>query len=164
MAFADSYLGRLRQKIGSELVLMPGAMVVLQDDEGRVLVTRRTDNGHWCLPAGAAEVGGSFAATALTEVSEEIGIALAAADLIPFGSLSAAESHTIEYPNGDLTHCFALLFVVRGWSGDPRPDGTEVDEARFVDIESLPEPMMDPAREALRLFGLYLESGRFQLG
>jgi len=30
MQFRDSYLGRLRQAIGHDLVLMPGAMIVLQ--------------------------------------------------------------------------------------------------------------------------------------
>lgn len=164
MRFEDSYLGRLRQTVGSELVLMPGAMVVLERQDGRVLVTKRADNDQWCLPAGAAEVGGSFAATVLAEVAEEVGIELATEDLIPYGSLSAAETHTIEYPNGDLTHCFALLFVARGWQGEPRPDGEETDEVRFVEIGDLPEPMMSPARTALRLFSEYLVSGRFQLG
>jgi hypothetical protein len=64
MPFADSYLWRLRQAVGSELVLMPGAMVALQRDDGQVLLTKRADDGSWCLPAGAAEVGGSFAQTA----------------------------------------------------------------------------------------------------
>ena len=163
MRFEDSYLGRLRREVGSELVLMPGAMVVLQREDGRVLITRRTEGGEWCLPAGAAEVGGSFAATALAEVADEVGIELATEDLTPYGSLSAAESHTIRYPNGDLTHCFALLFVVRGWQGEPQPDGQEVDEVRFVELGDVPGPMMPPARTALLLFSEYLVSGRFQL-
>lgn len=142
---------------------MPGAMVVLQREDGRVLITRRTESREWCLPAGAAEEGGSFAATGLAEVTEEVGIELATQDLIPYGSLSAAETHTIKYPNGDLTHCFALLFVVRAWDGSPRPDGEEVDEVAFIELDDLPEPMMAPAREALRLFGEYLISGQFQL-
>ena len=144
-------------------MLMPGAMVVLQREDGRVLITRRAEGGDWCLPAGAAEVGGSFAATALAEVAEEVGIDVAAEDLTPYGSLSAAETHTIRYPNGDVTHCFALLFLVRGWHGEPRPDGEEVDEVRFVELDDVPEPIMAPARVALRLLGAYLASGRFQL-
>lgn len=99
MSFSDSYLGRLRQKIGSDLVLMPGAMVVVQHADGRILLTKRGDNDQWCLPAGAAEVGGSFAKTAVAEVVEEVGLEIAVDDLIPFGSLSAAETHTIQYPS-----------------------------------------------------------------
>lgn len=52
---------------------MPGAMVVLLRDDGHVLLTKRGDDGTWCLPAGAAEVGGSFAQTAIDELAEETG-------------------------------------------------------------------------------------------
>jgi 8-oxo-dGTP pyrophosphatase MutT (NUDIX family) len=52
---------------------MPGAMVALLEDQ-RVLLTKRTDDGTWCLPAGAAEPGGSFARTAIDELAEETGI------------------------------------------------------------------------------------------
>jgi 8-oxo-dGTP pyrophosphatase MutT (NUDIX family) len=86
VSYRGSYLWRLRQ------------------------ATRRTDDGTWCLPAGAAEEGGSFTRTAIDELAEETGIEVEPADLVPFGSLSEAEAHTTRYPNGDVTHCFALLF------------------------------------------------------
>jgi 8-oxo-dGTP pyrophosphatase MutT (NUDIX family) len=163
MAYRDSYLWRLRQAVGHELVLMPGAMVALQRDDRRVLLTRRSDDGTWCLPAGAAEPGGSFARTAIDELAEEAGIDVAAADLIPFGCLSEAEAHTIRYPNGDLTHCFALCFLARKWRGDPRPDGAESVECRFADPDALPEPIHAPTAHALGLLAAYLRSGSFQI-
>jgi 8-oxo-dGTP pyrophosphatase MutT (NUDIX family) len=163
MAFRESYLGRLRQRVGSDLVLMPGAMVV-QDGDDEIVLTKRADDGHWCLPAGAAEVDGSFAKTAIAEVAEEVGLELAPEDLIPFGSLSTAEAPTIHYPNGDLTHCFALLFLVRRWRGEVTADGDEAVEARFVELDHLPEPIRAPAAMAIEMFRAYLSSGRFQLG
>lgn len=69
-AYKDSYLWRLRQAVGSNLVLMPGAMVAVQREDQRVLLTKRADDGTWCLPAGAAEPGGSFARTAIDELAE----------------------------------------------------------------------------------------------
>jgi hypothetical protein len=39
MAYQDSHLRRLRQTVGSDLVLMPGAMIALQRDDQRVLLT-----------------------------------------------------------------------------------------------------------------------------
>jgi hypothetical protein len=56
--------------VGNDLILMPGAMVALQRNDGQVLLTKRADDGTWCLPAGAAEVGGSFARTAIAEPLE----------------------------------------------------------------------------------------------
>ena len=83
MPYAGSYLWRLRQAIGNDLVLMPGAMIALQRDDGRILLTKRADDGTWCLPAGAAEAGGSFAQTAIEELKEETGVEVAENDLIP---------------------------------------------------------------------------------
>ncbi len=163
MAYRDSYLWRLRRTVGNDLVLMPGAMVALQREDGGVLLTKRTDDGTWCLPAGAAEAGGSFARTAIDELVEETGVEVAERDLIPFGCLSEADAHTIHYPNGDVTHCFALLFLARAWQGDPRPDDEESTEARFFDLGALPEPLHTPTTHALDLLAAYLDSDNFQV-
>ena len=163
MAYRGSYLWRLRQAVGSELVLMPGAMVALQREDGRILLTRRADDGSWCLPAGAAEPDGSFARTAIDELREETGVEVAEHDLLPFGCLSEAELHTIHYPNGDVTHCFALLFLARVWRGDPRPDGEESTEVSFFELGSFPEPLHAPTAHAVELLAAYLGSGAFQV-
>jgi 8-oxo-dGTP pyrophosphatase MutT (NUDIX family) len=163
MAYAGSYLWQLRQAVGNDLVLMPGAMVALLDDEGRVLMTKRADDGTWCLPAGAAERGGSFAQTAIDELAEETGLAVRERDLVPFGSLSEAALHTIDYPSGDTTHCFALLFLARSWDGEVRPDPGEAVAATFADLDSPPSPLHPPTAHALDLLREFLASGRFQL-
>lgn len=163
MAYRGSYLWRLRQTVGSELVLMPGAMVAVQRADQRILLAKRADDGTWCLPAGAAEPGGSFSRTATDELLEETGIRIAEDDLIAFGCLSEAEAHTIHYPNGDVTHCFALLFLARAWSGEPRPDQREATEIRFVELGDPPEPLHAPTGHALDLLAAYLRSGSFQL-
>jgi 8-oxo-dGTP pyrophosphatase MutT (NUDIX family) len=163
MSYVGSYLWRLRQAVGNELVLMPGSMVALQRDDGKVLLTKRADDGSWCLPAGAAEVGGSFARTAIDELAEEAGLEVAAEDLVPFATLSEAEEHTIHYPNGDVTHCFALCFLARQWRGEPRPDREESTEVMFAPLDAPPDPLHAPTARALELLRAYLETGTFQL-
>lgn len=163
MAYVDSYLWRLRQRVEHDLVLMPGAMVALQREDGNVLLTRRADDGSWCLPAGAAEAGGSFAQTGIDELSEETGVTVAKEDLIPFGALSEAELHTIRYPNGDITHCFALLFLAKKWQGSPRPDNTESTATAFAPLDAPPKPVHPPTACALELLQTYLDTGAFQL-
>jgi 8-oxo-dGTP pyrophosphatase MutT (NUDIX family) len=163
MTYNGSYLWRLRERVGNDLVLMPGAMVALQRDDQRVLLTKRTDDGTWCLPAGAAEPGGSFARTAIDELAEETGIRVSERDLIPFGCLSEADAHTIHYPNGDVTHCFALCFLARTWQGNPRPDQAEATKAEFVDPGALPDPLHPPTAHALELLAAYLRSDSFQV-
>ncbi len=163
MPFEDSSLWRLRQKVGSETVLWPGAMVFLVRDDGAVLFTRRVDNGMWCLPAGGAEEGSSFARTAVTELREETGVVVDPADLTGFATLSEAARHTITYPGGDVTHCFAMLFLARRWTGDPRPDGVETSEMLWADPASPPSPLEAPAVEAVELLRAYLRDGTFQV-
>jgi 8-oxo-dGTP pyrophosphatase MutT (NUDIX family) len=138
-------------------------MVALQQDDQRVLLTKRTDDGTWCLPAGAAEPGGSFARTAIEELAEETGVQVSQRDLIPFGCLSEANAHTIHYPNGDITHCFAMLFLARVWEGEPRPDQAEVTETEFVDLSAPPKPLHAPTAHALKLLAAYLSSDSFQV-
>lgn len=163
MAFCGSYLWRLRQQVGSELVLMPGAMVVVERVDGRVLFVERTDTGEWCLPAGAAEPGGSFARTAVDELAEEAGIHISAAELIPFGCLSAAEAHTIIYPNGDATHCFALCFLLPRFEGKITLGADEAAAERFAEIDRPPQPLHRPSALALDLLVAFRDGGSFQV-
>jgi 8-oxo-dGTP pyrophosphatase MutT (NUDIX family) len=163
VGFAGSYLWRLRQKVGSDLLLMPGAMVVIQRPDGMVLLTKRIDDGTWCLPAGAAEEGSSFAETAIAELREEAGAIVSASGLEPFGCLSRAADHTIAYPNGDVTHCFAMCFLARNWSGDLHPDGAEVEQVDFFGLDSPPAPIHGPSEVALGMFRHFLASGEFQV-
>jgi ADP-ribose pyrophosphatase YjhB (NUDIX family) len=164
LAFEGSYLWRLRQKVGHDLVLMPGAAVAVQREDGQVLLGRRGDNGVWALPGGAAEVGGSFARTAIDELREETGLVVGAEDLIPIACFSDAARHTLHYPNGDVAHYFSMCFLVRRWEGEPRADGEEMLDLRFADPTELPQPFEDSTARVVELLLAYLRSGAFQIG
>jgi ADP-ribose pyrophosphatase YjhB (NUDIX family) len=82
---------------------------------------------------------------------------------VPFGCLLEAQLHTIRYPNGDLTHCFALCFLAEEWRGGPRPDNEESTATRFVELDDLPEPIHPPTLTALELLKAYFDSGQFQI-
>jgi ADP-ribose pyrophosphatase YjhB (NUDIX family) len=164
LSFEGSYLWRLRQKVGHDLVLMPGAAVAVQREDGQVLFGRRSDNGVWALPGGAAEVGGSFARTAIDELREETGLAVGAEDLIPIACFSDATRHTLNYPNGDVAHYFSMCFLVRRWEGEPRADGEEMLDLRFADPTELPQPFEDSTARVVELLLAYLRTGAFQVG
>jgi 8-oxo-dGTP pyrophosphatase MutT (NUDIX family)/ubiquinone/menaquinone biosynthesis C-methylase UbiE len=53
-----------------------GACVAIFDGEGRVLLTRRQDNGLWCLPGGHMDMHETLQETALREAREETGLAV----------------------------------------------------------------------------------------
>ncbi|MEU5153673.1 NUDIX domain-containing protein [Glycomyces sp. NPDC021274] len=54
-----------------------GADAAIFDDEGRVLVIKRTDTGQWAVPGGATEVGEPVALAAIREAFEETGLEVA---------------------------------------------------------------------------------------
>jgi ADP-ribose pyrophosphatase YjhB (NUDIX family) len=164
LSFEGSYLWHLRQKVGHDLVLVPGAAIAAQREDGRVLFIRRGDNGVWALPGGAAEVGGSFARTAVDELREETGLVARPADLIPAACFSDAERHTLHYPNGDVAHYFSMCFVARRWEGEPTPDGEEALELRFADPTDLPRPFEGSTERVVELLLGYLRTGKFQVG
>ena len=51
-----------------------GANVAIFDGAGRVLLTRRQDNGLWCLPGGHMDMHETLQQTALREAQEETGL------------------------------------------------------------------------------------------
>jgi 8-oxo-dGTP pyrophosphatase MutT (NUDIX family) len=164
MPFEGSYLWQLRQRVGHDLLLTPGAAVAAQRGDGQVLFALRGDDGTWCLPGGSAERGGSFARTAVEELREETGLRVEEADLIPAACFSDAASHTLHYPNGDRTHYFSMCFLARRWEGEPTPDGDESLQLRFAPLDDLPRPFEPSTERAVALLRAYLDTDIFQVG
>ncbi|WP_031077308.1 NUDIX domain-containing protein [Streptomyces sp. NRRL WC-3742] len=162
MSYVGSYVWKLRQKVGSQLLLLPGAQVLVLDDQGRCLLQKRSDNGLWELPAGACEEGDTFAATAARELEEETGLHVEEADLVPFASFSDPGLHTLTYPGGDVAQCFALCFAAHRWTGTVRPGADEVLRAGFFDPKDPPEPLYRATAAVLELYEVFRETGRFQ--
>ena len=44
MSFADTYLGKLRQKVGSDLIQVPGGRIIMEQSDGKILLQKRTDS------------------------------------------------------------------------------------------------------------------------
>lgn len=51
-----------------------GVNAVIFDARGRVLLTRRRDNGLWCLPGGHVDLGETIASAIVRETREETGL------------------------------------------------------------------------------------------
>ena len=63
------------ERIGRTAQLKLGASALILNDTGEhILLTRRTDNGRWCLPGGAMDPGESIEECCTREVWEETGL------------------------------------------------------------------------------------------
>jgi len=164
LSFEGSSLWRVRQKIGHDLLLWPGAPVLVENPGGRVLLGLRRDTAEWAMPGGGSEEGGSFATTAVDELREETGLDANVDDLIAFACVSHPQDHVVRYPDGDVTHYFGIWFVVRRWKGEPAADGDELSEVRWFDRSALPTPLMHSSAVAFAHYVRYRETGVFQVG
>jgi len=61
-------------RIGAQGKIRLGCSAAIFDESGRVLLTKRQDNGQWCLPSGGVESGESVAEGCEREVWEETGL------------------------------------------------------------------------------------------
>ena len=51
------FIVSLRQKIGHDMLWLPGVIIVVVDEAGRLLLGRRADNGRWAVVSGIPEPG-----------------------------------------------------------------------------------------------------------
>ncbi len=159
--FADTYLGKLRAVIGNRLVLMPGARIVIEDAEGRVLLHLRSDFNVWGLPGGNAEVGEDLTSVIVREAEEEVGLRVK--DARPFGFASNPQSESITYPNGDRGQYFVLMYYARTWEGEARVADDESHAVGWFAPDALPSNMLSNMRRSVEVFQRFKATGEFQM-
>lgn len=147
-----SYVKRMRERIGSMRMFVPGVRAVILNDAGEVLLQRRTDMALWGLPAGSVELDETVLEALRREVAEETSLEIIEAE--PMG-LYCGPTQKNTYPNGDEIQCFAIAFIVRRWEGRPRADGVEGSDLRFFALSQLPEDLVPFHRETLEDYGKY---------
>jgi ADP-ribose pyrophosphatase YjhB (NUDIX family) len=128
--------------------LRVAAAAVVLDAEGRVLLQRRSDNGHWGLPGGGVEIGEPVSATVAREVREETGYEVEPLRLVGVYS-DPAILQVVRYPDGRAIQYVTVLFECRlaGGAAALSDETTAIDWRRPDD---LPEPFVPSHRIRLR--------------
>lgn len=124
----------LRAKIGHDLLWLPGVTAVVFDDENRVLLVRRADNGRWTLVTGCLEPGEQPAAGTLREIEEETAVRAVVEQLIRVATLPASE-----YLNGDRAQFLDVAFRCRAVSGEARVNDDESVDVGWFALDELPD-------------------------
>lgn len=135
------FVAELRSHIGTAPLWLPAVTAVVMDDPGRVLLTRRADNGRWALVSGILEPGEEPAVAAIREVVEETGVH---AEIVRLTSVDATEP--IVYPNGDQAQYLDVCFLLRAVGGEARVADDENLEVAWFEPDALPEPLTDTSR------------------
>ena len=131
-----SYISELRKKVGHAPLMAPAAMAIIYDEEKKaILLERRTDNGMWCIPGGALELGEDFIDGLKREVKEETNLDINNPELYTIKS----GIHMV-YPNGDEMYYTDAVYVVKNFSGELKYD-SESDRLCWTGIDCLPDIM-----------------------
>lgn len=130
----SDYVRKLRNAIGTELLLLPSVSAVVFDSERRVLVVRHAEGDRWGPPGGAIDPLERPTQAVVREVREETGLEVDVVDLI---GVYGGPEFVVVYPNGDRTAYISTAYRCRIIGGELRADGEEVVDARFVRREDL---------------------------
>ncbi|MCX6044066.1 MAG: NUDIX domain-containing protein [Chloroflexi bacterium] len=137
----SDYVRQLRQKVGNDLVLTPSVLGLIFDEQGRLLLQKRADNGRWAGPAGAIDPNEPPSSAIVREAWEETGVLIEPTRVIAiFGG--AAFSHS--FPGGDQIVNYGVVFAGRFVSGQPTPDGIESTAVDLFPLTALPTELMSP--------------------
>ena len=115
--------------------------VFVLDDQDRVLLIRRTDNGLWAIPGGAQDFGEYIAETAVRETREESGIDVEVTGIV---GIYTNPNHVMAYSDGEVRQQFSICFRARHLSGEPTPS-EESSEVRWVPKEQLDQLPIHPS-------------------
>lgn len=96
------------ERVGRQGRLSVGTAAVIRDAAGRVLLTRRADNGRWCLPGGRMEPGESAAECCAREVLEETGLRVRFLRLV---GVYTSPDRLVTYPDGNRWQVVAVCFA-----------------------------------------------------
>ena len=104
------------ERIGKLAKLTPTCAAVIFDlTRQHVLLTRRSDNGRWCLPGGAMDPGESAVEACAREVLEETGLVVHVGRLV--GVYSTPHRIT-EYADGNRLQGLDLSFEAEQIGGE----------------------------------------------
>jgi ADP-ribose pyrophosphatase YjhB (NUDIX family) len=95
-------------RIGRGAPLVAGCAAIIWDGaRQKILLTRRSDNGRWCLPGGRMESGESAAEACAREVLEETGLHVRVTRLV---GVYTSPNFVVEYADGNRFQIVAMSF------------------------------------------------------
>jgi ADP-ribose pyrophosphatase YjhB (NUDIX family) len=121
--------------------LVVGSSAVVVDDEGRILLQRRSDSGNWALPGGAMDIGETLAQSAIREVKEETGFDVRIERIV---GIYSDPAHVFAYSDGEVRQEFSICLActIVGGSLAVSHESTDV---RFVSLAELESLKMNPS-------------------
>ncbi|MEK4487015.1 NUDIX hydrolase [Psychrobacillus sp. FSL H8-0484] len=135
------YIMDLRKIVGSSLLIMVGACVIVLNKENRILLQLRKDNNCWGLAGGSLEMGESLEQVAKRELFEETGLV---ANKLELFNVYSGEKFYYKYPHGDEVYNVVTAYICNDFEGVLKKEESEVQELYFFHFNEIPSNISPP--------------------
>ncbi len=130
----SSYIKKLRQHIGNELLILPSVTAIIFDKSNRILLAKHADTKRWVAPGGSIEPNEKPVDAVIREALEETGLLVKPTKIL--GVFGGREFEVV-YSNGDRVTYVMTVYECEITGGEPKPDNYETVELRYVGASEL---------------------------
>lgn len=135
------------ERIGRQGQVRVGCTACIFDDaRERLLLTRRSDNGRWCLPGGHMEPGETLAECVEREIWEETGLRVEAGRLI---GVYSNPHMLLAYSDGNRTQIVGLVFAAEVVGGELGLSNETTEAGYFSEHEIAELDVLEHHRERI---------------
>ena len=121
------------KRVGKQGRLAVGCSAAVFDDQQKILLIKRADNGMWAVPGGYMESGESLTEACAREVLEETGLNVQVQRLI---SVYTNPHLLLTYPDGNRWQLVVLHFAARPLSGELTSSNESTEVQFFSEVEA----------------------------
>ncbi len=135
------------ERIGKTAKLRVGcSALVFDESRQKILLTRRSDNGRWCIPGGAVDEGESVTETCEREMLEETGLCVRVTRLI---GVYSSPHRILEYADGNRWQLVALSFEAEVLGGELQITDETTEVGYFTLAEIAHMDLLEHHRERI---------------
>lgn len=139
------YIKWIRKQVGKNKIMLNYASAIILDDNGNILLQKRSELADaWGFPGGALELGESAEEAVKREVIEETGLNVKVNDL-----LGVYTKYTDQYPSGDVAQPIVICFICSIEGGVLDSNNSETEQLHFFPIQEAPSLYNPQQRDAM---------------
>ncbi|MFT5194535.1 MAG: 8-oxo-dGTP pyrophosphatase MutT (NUDIX family) [Cellvibrionaceae bacterium] len=139
------YVKWIRSKVGHDPIFLNVAGAYVTDDEGRILLQKRSATEElWGLPGGAMDLGESAEETAIREMREETGLEIEIDHLVGIYT-----KYIHSYSNGDVVQPIYHSFKGTIVGGELYIDHKETFDLKFFAPDEMPNLFNQQMKDAM---------------